>query len=62
MIKRLVLLPVSLFILASSFAQQRVVADKIASIVGDKIVLKSEIATAISDYQRNGGANNTVDE
>jgi peptidyl-prolyl cis-trans isomerase SurA len=58
MIKRLIFLPVCLFLLIDSFAQQKVVADKIASIVGDKIILKSEIATAIADYQRNAG--NTV--
>jgi peptidyl-prolyl cis-trans isomerase SurA len=37
----------------SSMAQQKVVADKIAGIVGDKIILKSELAIAIADMQRN---------
>lgn len=60
MIKRFILLPVFVFVLANCFAQQKVVADKIASIVGDKIILKSELATAIADVQRNGGA--SVDE
>ncbi|HEX4851275.1 MAG TPA: peptidylprolyl isomerase [Puia sp.] len=46
-----------LFLSASLFsvAQQKVVADKIVGIVGDKIVLKSEILIANEDLQRNGG-------
>ena len=36
-------------------AQQKVVADKIVGIVGDKIVLKSEIAIANEDIKRQGG-------
>ena len=48
-------LPVLLLVATSGFAQQKVIADKIAGIVGDKIILKSELATAISDYQRNSG-------
>ena len=39
----------------ASFSQQKVVADKIVGIVGDKIILKSEISTAISDVVRQGG-------
>ena len=46
-------LPVLLLVAASSFAQEKVIADKIAGIVGDKIILKSELATAIADMQRN---------
>src|SRR5260370_14025965 len=42
-----------LFIASSGFAQEKVIADKIAGIVGDKIILKSELATAIADMQRN---------
>ena len=38
-----------------SFAQQKVVADKIVGIVGDKIILKSEIIIANEDIQRQGG-------
>lgn len=54
--RRLILLPVFLFFLVTSFAQQqKVVADKIAGIVGDKIILKSELALANSDLVRNGG-------
>ena len=48
-------LPALFLITTAGFAQQKVVADKIAGIVGDKIILKSELATAISDYQRNSG-------
>ena len=36
-------------------AQQKVVADKIVGIVGDKIVLKSEIFIANEDIKRQGG-------
>ncbi len=39
----------------ASFAQQKIVADKIMGIVGDKIVLKSEINNANSDIVRQGG-------
>ena len=53
MTKKFILIPVLFCILANSFAQQRVVADKIAGIVGDKIILKSELAIAIQDMQRN---------
>ncbi len=34
------------------FAQHKVVADKIVGIVGDKIILKSDITNAVSDLQR----------
>lgn len=46
-------IPVLLLIASAGFAQEKVVADKIAGIVGDKIILKSELATAIADMQRN---------
>ena len=36
-------------------AQQKVVADKIVGIVGDKIILKSEIFIANEDIKRQGG-------
>jgi peptidyl-prolyl cis-trans isomerase SurA len=55
MIKKLILLPTLFFLMAYGFAQQKVVADKIAGIVGDKIILKSELAIAIADMQRNSG-------
>ena len=61
MLKRTLLLPVLVFIVAGAYAQpQKVVADKIAGIVGDKIILKSELSTAIQDMQRNGGAGAAV--
>jgi peptidyl-prolyl cis-trans isomerase SurA len=37
----------------SGFAQEKVVADKIAGIVGDKIILKSDLVTQMSDIIRN---------
>jgi peptidyl-prolyl cis-trans isomerase SurA len=49
------ILPAFCLIAISGFAQQKVVADKIAGIVGDKIILKSELSTAIADAQRNSG-------
>src|SRR6202012_18992 len=56
MLKKFALFAIALFaILSGSFAQQKVVADKIAGIVGDKIILKSELAIAIADMQRNSG-------
>src|SRR5882762_7613214 len=53
--KKFILLPALFFILAGSYAQQKVVADKIAGIVGDKIILRSELVLAIADMQRNAG-------
>jgi peptidyl-prolyl cis-trans isomerase SurA len=55
MSKKIILLPAFFFLVAAGFAQQRVVADKIASIVGDKIILKSELTLALADNQRNAG-------
>src|ERR1700750_2324851 len=44
-----------LFIGGKIFAQtQKVVADEIIAKVGDKIILKSDIDNAISDYKRQG--------
>jgi peptidyl-prolyl cis-trans isomerase SurA len=40
-----------------SFSQQKIVADKISAIVGDKIILKSEILLANDDLKRQGGQN-----
>src|SRR5215213_5545993 len=39
---------------AAGFAQRPVVAEKIVAIVGDKIILKSDITNAILDAKRNG--------
>jgi peptidyl-prolyl cis-trans isomerase SurA len=43
-----------------AMSQQKVVADKIVGIVGDKIVLKSEINIAIEDIKRQGGQEQDV--
>ena len=48
------LLGLTLFISASAAAQHKVVADKIIGIVGDKIILHSDIQNAVTDYQRQG--------
>ncbi len=53
--KKLISAAFSLLIVSASMAQQKVVADKIVGIVGDKIVLKSEIAIANEDIKRQGG-------
>src|SRR6516225_5729118 len=54
MLRKIALFAVAvLAVSAVSHAQQKVVADKIAGIVGDKIILKSELAIAIADMQRN---------
>ena len=53
--KKLIFLPACFLIATSVFAQQKVVADQIAAIVGDKIILKSELTLAISDMERQAG-------
>jgi len=45
----------SMLLAFAAIAQQKVVADKIVGIVGDKIVLKSEIFIANEDIKRQGG-------
>ena len=45
----------SVLVASATMAQQKVVADKIVGIVGDKIILKSEIFIANEDFKRNGG-------
>ncbi len=52
---RFILLLLSFFAGSALFAQQKIVADKIAGIVGDKIILRSEIKNAIEDIVRQGG-------
>ena len=42
------------FLLLNGFSQHKVVADKIVGIVGDKIILKSDITNAMIDMQRQG--------
>jgi peptidyl-prolyl cis-trans isomerase SurA len=53
--RRFILLVAFLGAISSAFSQQKVVADKIAGILGDKIILKSELAINVADVQRNGG-------
>ncbi|MBA2746507.1 MAG: peptidylprolyl isomerase [Flavisolibacter sp.] len=55
--KKLVFVFFSLLVLSSvSFAQpQKIVADKIVGIVGDRIILLSDISNALADIQRQGG-------
>jgi peptidyl-prolyl cis-trans isomerase SurA len=55
MLRKLVIPTLLLLITVSAFSQEKVVADKIAGIVGDKIILKSELAIAIQDMARNNG-------
>ncbi|HKH62290.1 MAG TPA: peptidylprolyl isomerase [Flavitalea sp.] len=42
------------FVAITGFSQHKVVADKIVGIVGDKIILKSDITNALLDMQRQG--------
>ena len=58
--KKLLLAGGFLSICLISFSQQKIVADKISGIVGDKIILKSEIIIANDDIKRQGGQ--AVDE
>jgi peptidyl-prolyl cis-trans isomerase SurA len=53
--KKIILAAFILLFAGSAMAQQKVVADKIVGIVGDKIVLKSEIYIANEDIKRSGG-------
>jgi peptidyl-prolyl cis-trans isomerase SurA len=53
--KNLVCILICFFTFLFATAQQKVVADKIVGIVGDKIVLNSDIANAIADVVRQGG-------
>lgn len=53
--KIFLLLGISIFIASSAFAQPaKVVADKIIAVVGDKVILKSDIDNTITDMQRQG--------
>ena len=53
--KKLSLLGLLLIIGLISFSQQKIVVDKISGIVGDKIILHSEILLANEDLKRQGG-------
>ena len=52
--KKLLLTVLSLVVLSATYAQHKVVADKIVGIVGDKVILQSDISNAMSDMQRQG--------
>ncbi len=55
--KKIIFLLAVIIISAASFAQpQKVVADKIIAVVGDRIILKSDITNAIADMARQGAA------
>jgi peptidyl-prolyl cis-trans isomerase SurA len=58
--KKILFAAFSLLIAGGAMSQQKVVADKIVGIVGDKIVLKSEINIAIEDIKRQGGQEQDV--
>ena len=53
--KKIIFAALLLLFAGGAFSQQKVVADKIVGIVGDKIVLKSEIFIANEDIKRQGG-------
>lgn len=53
--KKLLFFFVAILFAAASFAQaKKIVADKIIAVVGDRIILKSEITNAIADLSRQG--------
>lgn len=53
--KKLLLLTAAAFFAAAAFAQpKKVVADKIIAVVGDRIILKSDITNSIADMSRQG--------
>src|ERR1043165_5432026 len=53
--KKLLFLSAGVIVATLAMAQpQKVVADKIVAVVGDRIILKSDITNAISDAKRNG--------
>jgi len=53
--KKMLIAAFALLSVSAVSAQQKVVADKIVGIVGDKIILKSEIFIANEDIKRSGG-------
>ncbi len=53
--KRFILILISVYITGAVFAQPgKVVADKIVAVVGDKLILKSDVDNSILDMQRQG--------
>ena len=43
------------FTAAANAQAQKVIADKIAAVVGDRIILRSDIVNSIADIARQGG-------
>jgi len=58
--KKILFAAFSMLLAFCAMAQQKVVADKIIGIVGDKIILKSEIVIANEDIKRQGGQEQDV--
>lgn len=52
--KKLIITSLAIAISLVSFSQRKVTADKIVGIVGDKVILQSDVNNAISDLQRQG--------
>lgn len=52
--KSLIFIALAVIAMSASSQQHKVVADKIVGIVGDKIILKSDITNAMLDMQRQG--------
>lgn len=52
--KRTAIAILAMFVSTIGFSQRKVVADKIVGIVGDKVILSSDITNALSDIQRQG--------
>ncbi|MGZ5247741.1 MAG: peptidylprolyl isomerase [Flavitalea sp.] len=52
--KKLIITSFAIVISMVSFSQRKVTADKIVGIVGDKVILQSDINNAVSDLQRQG--------
>ncbi len=52
--KKFLITSFAIVIAVTSFGQRKVTADKVVGIVGDKIILQSDINNAISDLQRQG--------
>lgn len=53
--KKFLIAAIAVFCFAAAHAQHKVVADKIVGIVGDKIILQSDITNAVADIRRQGG-------
>jgi peptidyl-prolyl cis-trans isomerase SurA len=52
--KKIVGFIAGLLVTVTSFSQQKIVADKIVAVIGDKVILKSDIDNTISDMRRQG--------